>query len=74
LGYAASPTEIALAAVSLKEKKRTPSLVVGEPLLKGEFDVSGSGNDEPVRVVMINHLEKGLSNHCMILKSGADNV
>ena len=68
LGYAAAPTEIALAALSLHEKVRVPSLVGDEVLLKDEFSVSRSyETDAKQSCVLVNHFEKSFMNHTFVL-------
>ena len=73
LGFAAAATEIALAAMSVRENKRVPSLIVGESFLKNEFPFSGESNQsEPNRVILVNHFASGISNHSFVLRSLED--
>lgn len=70
LGYAAAATEIAMAAMSLKEGRRVTTLLHGDSLLDGAFPLSGSDSDRrPRRTVLVNHFVSGLSNHSIVLKA-----
>ena len=69
LGYAAAPTELALAGMSLREHSQVPSLVAGEPFLKGEFNVSAAQSPEApqLQTILVNHFEEGFANHSFVL-------
>lgn len=67
MGFAAAPTEIALAAMSLQQQQLIRSDQISSSLLGDRFKVA-MGNKAPLRYVMVNHFEKGLSNHSYLLK------
>lgn len=73
LGYAAAATEIAIAAMSLGEKRFAPSLVSGKTLLNDSFSFSSktSSSARP-GTVLVNHFASGLSNHCIVLANRGD--
>ena len=69
MGYAAAATEIAFAAMSLREKRPAPSLVQGKSILNDGFSLSSKNASPAPQNVLVNHFAKGLSNHCVVLKS-----
>ncbi len=68
LGYSAAPVEIALAARSLSAGRAVPSSVPGAPLL-GDFKFTSAADAGPVRNILVNHFEAGLSYHSIVLSS-----
>lgn len=71
MGFAAAPTELALAAVSIKEQQHIRSNFIQASLLGDAFQTT-DGEKRPVGYAMVNHFEKGLSNHCYLLKEYSD--
>jgi 3-oxoacyl-[acyl-carrier-protein] synthase II len=67
LGYAAAATEIALAAMSIREGRTVPATLRGKSLLEGDFAFAGPGRTAAPRVVLVNHFAPGLSNHAVVL-------
>ncbi len=61
LGFAAAATEIAMAAMSLGENRRAPSLVLGRPFLKEPFSFSSAGGSGFSAGTL-------LVNHCIVLR------
>lgn len=66
LGYAAGPTEVALAARSLSEGRAVPSAVSGATLLP-DFGFTSAGDSAPVKRILVNHFESGLAHHALVL-------
>lgn len=68
MGYAAAATEIAIAAMSVGEKRFVPSFVLGRGLLNDGFIFSSKTASPKPDTVLVNHFASGLTNHCIVLK------
>lgn len=67
LGYAAAPTEVALAARSLAAGRSVPSVAAaGSPLL-ADFRLTSAADGSPVKHILVNHFEAGLAHHALVL-------
>lgn len=70
MGYAAAPTEIALAVLSIHEKTRIPSLVGKEPFLSEDYRISSKIETEaPQKHILVNHFEAGSTHHAFVLST-----
>ncbi|MFT5206715.1 MAG: 3-oxoacyl-[acyl-carrier-protein] synthase II [Candidatus Omnitrophota bacterium] len=73
MGYAAAPTELAIAAKALHLKKVVPANIGPKPLLQNGYVYADKGVDLSSEAnVMVNHFESNLSNHSFVLASVGD--
>ncbi len=73
LGFAQAATDIACAAMSLRERTLMPSRFSGQSLLDSKFCLSNGGNNKLKKErILVNHFVEGLVNHTFLLNSPGD--
>ena len=69
LGFASAATEIAMAAMSLREGRCVPSRVSSKTFLRDEFPfATAAENPSGLDTALVNHFASGLTNHSVLLK------
>ncbi len=73
LGYAAAPTELAIAAKTLQMQQAVPTNIGTKSLLSNAYSYSNSNAElSETLAVMVNHFEANLSNHSYVLAPVGD--